>query len=201
MAVTSKAASSPVDVCSRALIMIGADPITSFDDGNNEALIASNMYEDIARASLVNTRWRFATNQVILNRLTEVPTGRYDAAYQLPSGWLMTHAVTVNDNPIEYQTYGDKLFNNASSSDELVLDFTYRAEEQYWPSYFTVAVEYELAVVFAVGLARDQQLAQLMSQQAIAAMTKARNLDGQQQTTRKLITNRFISNRRTYCKK
>lgn len=197
MAVTSKAASSPVDVCSRALIMIGADPITSFDDGNNEALIASNMYEDIARASLVNTRWRFATNQVILNRLTEVPTGRYDAAYQLPSGWLMTHAVTVNDNPIEYQTYGDKLFNNASSSDELVLDFTYRAEEQYWPSYFTVAVEYELAVVFAVGLARDQQLAQLMSQQAIAAMTKARNLDGQQQTTRKLITNRFISNRRT----
>ena len=197
MAVTSKAASSPVDVCSRALIMIGADPITSFDDGNNEALIASNMYEDIARASLVNTRWRFATNQVILNRLTEVPTGRYDAAYQLPSGLLMTHAVTVNDNPIEYQTYGDKLFNNASSSDELVLDFTYRAEEQYWPSYFTVAVEYELAVVFAVGLARDQQLAQLMSQQAIAAMTKARNLDGQQQTTRKLITNRFISNRRT----
>ena len=197
MAVTSKAASSPVDVCSRALIMIGADPITSFDDGNNEALIASNMYEDIARASLVNTRWRFATNQVILNRLTEVPTGRYDAAYQLPSGWLMTHAVTVNDNPIEYQTYGDKLFNNASSSDELVLDFTYRAEEQYWPSYFTVAVEYELAVVFAVGLARDQQLAQLMSQQAIAAMTKARNLDGQQQTPRKLITNRFISNRRT----
>ena len=162
MAVTSKAASSPVDVCSRALIMIGADPITSFDDGNNEALIASNMYEDIARASLVNTRWRFATNQVILNRLTEVPTGRYDAAYQLPSGWLMTHAVTVNDNPIEYQTYGDKLFNNASSSDELVLDFTYRAEEQYWPSYFTVAVEYELAVVFAVGLAIDQQLAQLM---------------------------------------
>ena len=197
MAVTSKAASSPVDVCSRALIMIGADPITSFDDGNNEALIASNMYEDIARASLVNKRWRFATNQVILNRLTEVPTGSYYAAYQLPSGWLMTHAVTVNDNPIEYQTYGDKLFNNASSSDELVLDFTYRAEEQYWPSYFTVAVEYELAVVFAVGLARDQQLAQLMSQQAIAAMTKARNLDGQQQTTRKLITNRFISNRRT----
>lgn len=197
MAVSSTAASSAVDVCSRALILIGAEPITSFDDGNNEALIASNMYEDIARASLVNTRWRFATNQVVLNRLSDAPTGRYDAAYQLPSGWLMTHAVTVNDNPIEYQTYGDKLYNNASSTDELVLDYTYRAEEQYWPSYFTVAVEYELAIVFAVGLARDQQLAQLMSQQAIQAMTKARNLDGQQQTTRKLITNRFISNRRT----
>lgn len=197
MAVSSTAASSPVDVCSRALILIGAEPITSFDDGNNEALIASNMYEDVARSSLVNTRWRFSTNQVVLNRLTAAPTGRFDAAYQLPSGWLMTHVVTVNDTPIEYQTYGDKLFCNEAANSELVLDYTYRADEQYWPSYFTVAVEYELASVFAVGLARDQSLAQLMTQQAAASMMKARNLDAQQQTTRKLTTNRFITNRRT----
>ena len=197
MAVSSTAASSPVDVCSRALILIGAEPITSFDDGNNEALIASNMYEDIARSSLVNTRWRFATNQAVLNRLSDAPTGRFDAAYQLPSGWLMTHTVTVNDTPIEYQTYGNKLFCNETSSAELVLDFTYRADEQNWPSYFTVAVEYELASVFAVGLARDQSLAQLMSQQASISMVKARNLDAQQQTTRKLTTTRFITNRRT----
>ena len=197
MAVSSTAASSPVDVCSRALILIGAEPITSFDDGNNEALIASNMYEDIARSSLVNTRWRFATNQAVLNRLSDAPTGRFDAAYQLPSGWLMTHTVTVNDTPIEYQTYGNKLFCNETSNAELVLDFTYRADEQNWPSYFTVAVEYELASVFAVGLARDQSLAQLMSQQASISMVKARNLDAQQQTTRKLTTTRFITNRRT----
>ena len=197
MAVSSTAASSPVDVCSRALILIGAEPITSFDDGNNEALIASNMYEDVARSSLVNTRWRFSTNQVVLNRLTAAPTGSFDAAYQLPSGWLMTHVVTVNDTPIEYQTYGDKLFCNEAASSELVLDFTYRADEQGWPSYFTIAVEYELASVFAVSLARDQSLAQLMTQQAATSMMRARNLDAQQQTTRKLSTSRFITNRRT----
>lgn len=197
MVVSSTPAQSPVDVCSRALILIGAEPITSFDDGNNEALIASNMYEDVARSSLLNTRWRFSTNQAILNRLSDAPTGRFDAAYQLPSGWLMTHVVTVNDTPIEYQTYGDKLFCNEASSSELVLDYTYRADEQGWPSYFTVAVEYELASVFAVSLARDQSLAQLMTQQAATSMMKARNLDAQQQTTRKLSTNRFITNRRT----
>lgn len=197
MAVSSTAASSPVDVCSRALILIGADPISSFDDGNNEALVSSNMYEDVARASLVNTRWRFATNQVVLNRLTDPPTGRFDAAYQLPTGWLMTHVVTVNDFPIDYQTYGNKLFCNEASNSTLVLDYTYRADEADWPSYFTLAVEYELASVFAVSLARDQSLATLMTQQAAASMMKARNLDSQQQTTRKLTTNRFITNRRT----
>ena len=176
---------------------MGAEPITSFDDGNNEALIASNMYEDVARSSLLNTRWRFSTNQAVLNRLSDAPTGRFDAAYQLPSGWLMTHVVTVNDTPIEYQTYGDKLFCNEAASSELVLDFTYRADEQGWPSYFTIAVEYELASVFAVSLARDQSLAQLMSQQAATSMMRARNLDAQQQTTRKLSTSRFITNRRT----
>lgn len=193
----STPADTDIDVCSRALILIGAEPITSFADGTNEALVASNMYEDIARSALVNTRWRFATNQAVLNRLTAPPTGRYDAAYQLPNGWLMTHVVTVNDTPIEYQTYGDKLFCDEPSTSELVLDYTYRAPEIDWPSYFTVAVEYELAAVFAGSLARDQQLVQLMQQQAARSMMKARNLDAQQQTTRKLTTTRFIANRRT----
>ena len=197
MAVISTTANSPIDICARALILIGADPITSFDEDTTEALVASNMYEDVARASLVNSRWRFATNQAVLNLLSAAPTGRYDRAYQLPTDLLMLHAVTVQDLPIEYQVYGDKIFADADSADILVADYTFRASEQNWPSYFTVAVEYELASVFAVGLARDQSLAQLMSQQASIAMVKARNLDAQQQTTRKLTTTRFITNRRT----
>lgn len=197
MAVTSTPANSAIDICSRALILIGAEPITSFDDNNNEALIASNVYEDIARSALVNSRWRFATNQMVLNRLTESPTGRYDAAYQLPTGWLMTHAVTVNDIPIEYQTYGSKIYCNESTTAEVVADYTYRAEEYDWPSYFTLAVQYELASVFAFSLARDAQLAKLMGDQAQLAMMKARGLDSQQQTTRKLNTSRFIAQRRS----
>ena len=197
MAVTSTHANSPIDICSRALILIGAEPITSFDDGNNEALIASNMYEDIARSALVNARWRFATNQSILNRLSDAPTGRYDAAYQLPSGWLMTHAVTVNDNPIMYQTYGNKLYCDEPNTAELILDYTYRAEETDWPSYFTIAVQYEMASVLASSLARDTGLAAAMQQQAQITMMKARSLDAQQQTTRKLNTSRFIAQRRS----
>ena len=197
MAVTSTSANSPIDICSRALILIGAEPITSFDDGNNEALIASNMYEDIARSALVNARWRFATNQAVLNRLSDSPTGRYDAAYQLPSTWLMTHAVTVNDTPIMYQTYGSKLYCDEPNTAELVLDYTYRADETDWPSYFTIAVQYEMASVFASSLARDVALSASMQQQAQVSMIKARSLDAQQQTTRKLNTSRFIAQRRS----
>lgn len=197
MAVTSTSANSAVDICARALILIGADPITSFDDGTTESLVSVNMYEDLARASLVNARWRFSTNQAVLNRLTAAPTGRYDYAYQQATGTLMVHAVTVNDLPIEYQIYGDKIYANTSASDVVIADYTYRANEEDWPSYFTIAVEYALATLFATSIARDANLASLMKQAANEAMAKARSLDAQQQTTRKLVTSRFITDRRS----
>lgn len=197
MAVTSTTANSPIDICNRALILIGAEPITSFDDGNTESLVAVNMYEDVARAALVNCRWRFATNQAILNRLTDTPTGRYNKAYQLPNDILMLHAVTVQDLPIEYQTYGNKVYSDTSDNDELVVDYTFRAGEETWPSYFTIAVVYSLAIVFATSIARNASLADIMTGQAQITMAKARNLDSQQQTTRKLVTSRFITERRS----
>lgn len=193
---TSTPANSPIDICSRALILVGAEPITSFNDDTSEALIAGNMYEDIARTNLTSTRWRFATNQAVLNRLSDAPTGRFDAAYQLPE-YIFLHAVTVRDLQIEYNVYGNKVFCDADVSDELIADFTYRANEVDWPSYFSVCVEYAMATVFATALIRDQSLSVLMDQQYTRLLAKARSIDSQQQTTRKLTTSRFITNRRS----
>ena len=197
MALTSTTADTALDICSRALILIGADPISSFDDGTTEATVAVNMYEDVAQSALVNTRWRFATNQKVLNQLTDAPTGRYDLAYQLPSDLLMLHAVTVNDNLIDYQMYGDKIFADTSTQDVVIADYSFRANEETWPSYFTLAVEFSLAIIFATSIARDANLASLMTARAEATMAKARTMDSQQQTTRKLVTSRFPTNRRS----
>ena len=193
---TSTVADSAIDMCSRACVLIGADTITSFSDGSTEALVATNMYEDIVRTALCNTRWRFATDQATLNLLSSAPTGRYDRAYQLPSGILMLHAITVNDHPIEYQMYGDKAYANTTDSDSLIADYTFRAGEDKFPSYFTLAVEYSLAVAFSTAIARDASMAQQMMAMAQQTMAKARSLDAQQQTTRKLSTSRFVTNRR-----
>ncbi len=195
MATQSTVASSGIDICSRALILIGANPITSFQDATTEANVAVNVYEDVARSALVNSRWRFATNQEQLSLLSSAPTGRYDVAHQLPTDLLMLHAVTVNDNLIEYAVYGDKVFSDSSTTDNLIADYSFRANEKTWPSYFTLAVEYSLAIIFATSIARDSSLATLMQNQAERSMAKARNLDSQQQTTRKLTSSRFITSR------
>ena len=191
----STAANSAIDIAARALTLIGANPISSFADASTEATIANNMYEDVARASLCATRWRFATNQAELNALTAPPTGRFDIAHQLPNNLLMLHALTVNDMLIQYSVYGDKVFSNTTANDVVVADYTFRASEVDWPSYFTLAVQFQLAAIFASSIARDDGLTQAMEQKAERLMAKARNLDSQQQTTRKLVTNRFRTER------
>ena len=196
MAVVSTKSDTAIDICNRGLIFIGAEPITSFDDGTTEARVAANVYEDVVQTSLTNARWRFATNQETLNRLTDAPTARFDLAYQQPNDTLIIHAITVNDNPIEYQIYGDMIYADTTTTDTVVADYTFRQTEEFFPSYFVMAVAYSLAQIFATSIARDGSLTQTMATLADRAMLKARSVDSQQQTTRKLITGRFVQNRR-----
>lgn len=190
-------ANTAIKVCSRASILMGGSPINSFTDGTAESDVCDAMYEDIAASSLTNCRWGFATDQAVLNRLLNVPAGRWDSAYQLPSGTLTVNTVTVNDYPINFDTYGSKIFCNTSESSQLVADYIFRATENNWPSYFTVAVEYAMAAVLAVSVARDASLAQMMDQKAAVFMAQARNRDSQRQTTKRLDTSRFIAQRRS----
>ena len=194
---SSTVANSAIDIASRALVLVGAEPITSFGSSSTEALVATNLYEDTVRATLSTARWRFATEQAVLNQLTDTPTGRFDIAHQLPSDLLVLHGVTVNDTLIEYTVYGDKVFSDSTSADVLIADFTFRADEANFPSYFSLALQYTLASMFATSIARDDRLMQMMETKANQLMAKARNIDAQQQTTRKLVTSRFISNRRS----
>lgn len=190
-------ANTPIKICSRASLLIGGDAIQSFDDGTAEASVSSAMYEDMARSALTNSRWRFATDQQVLARLSEEPTGRWEAAYQLPSELIMLNALTVNDMVIKYDLYGSKAFCNETSTSEVVADYVFRASESQWPPYFVTAVEYMMAGVLAVSVARDATLASLMEQKAEYQMRQARRLHSQQQTTRKLNTSRFIAERRS----
>lgn len=190
-------ANSDIDIASRGLILIGAEPITSFTATSTEATVANAIYEDILRTTMCSSRWRFSTNQSELNLLTNAPTGRYDVAHQLPADLLMLHAVTVSDKIIEYNIYGDKVFSNSASSDALIADYTFRALEPDFPSYFTLALEFSLGAAFALSIARDESLASILEKKAGDLLQQAKTLDSQQQTTRKLVTSRFITERRS----
>ncbi len=195
MAPTS--ASSSLDIANRALILVGANTISSFDEDSEEGRVSNSMYEDMIRTLLISSRWRFATKQATLNLLSDTPQGRYTRKYQLPSDYLMLHAITVNDLVIEYNVYEDEVYADTSEADVLIADYTFRTAEANFPSYFIMLAEYRLATILATALARDEQMASLFDVQTTRLAQQAKTLDSQQQTTRKLVTSRFITDRRS----
>lgn len=190
-------ATTPIDICARALVMIGAAPITSFEDGTTEATVASNLYEDTIRDLLSRYRWRFATGQTQLSRRTDAPDARWDAAYTLPSDLLVLHAVTVNDNPIAYDRYQDMVYCNTSADDVVVADYTFRADESLWVPGFITAAQLQLASIFAYAVAAQTDLSNLMEQRALRQLTIARSIDSQSQTTKRLNVQRYHQLRTT----
>jgi len=192
-----RVADSAIEVATNALYLIGADAITDFTANTVEANVANALYEDIVRTSFASFRWRFATTQSNLTRLTTAPKSKFDAAYHVPTSCITAISVTINDVAIKYDIYGNRIFCDATTTDTVVLDYVQRESESNWPSYFTTAIEFSLAASFAISIARDAQLAGLMEDKAAQLFMKARNIDSQQQTTRKLVTSRFIAERRS----
>ena len=187
-----------VTIASRALNLIGANQISSFTESSTEANVANNLYTTIIEGALTLTRWRFATGQQQLSRLTATPVSRWDSAYQMPTSppILLLHAVTVNSNPIEYDRYEDKVFCKAVEDDTVVADYLYRPEAQYWPPYFVKAVMYELASIFAASIAQKGDLASHFAVEAERAYTRAKWADSSSQTARSLRTSTLTSIRR-----
>ena len=62
---------SSIELCSSALVKLGANGISSFEDGTAESRVASSLYPLIRDALLCAHPWSFATAQARLARLSE----------------------------------------------------------------------------------------------------------------------------------
>tara|TARA_R100001198_G_scaffold9271_1_gene4030 strand:- start:437 stop:1027 length:591 start_codon:yes stop_codon:yes gene_type:complete len=193
-------ATTKVDICSTALVMIGANTITSFSDDSTEANVCNTVYEDILKSALTRHRWRFATEQKQLSLLTAEPTGRYAYAYQLPTQpeLLQLITLTVNDIVIPYERYGDKVFlDNYGSTSTVICDYIYRADEGEFPPHFILALEYTLASLFAGSIARDSGMIKQFADMAERQYLIAKNVDSAERTTKQLDQSRFINLRQS----
>jgi hypothetical protein len=193
-------ATTKIDICARALVMIGASPITSFADGTTESTVASNLYEDTIKNMLSSYRWRFASKQAQLSRLTDAPDHKWDSAYQLPSELVGLHGVFVNDMPIKFERYGDMVYNDAVSTDKVYVDYTFydtslSNPEIFFPAYFIFTAELTLASIFAFSVAQNTGLSELLETKANRQLAIAKNIDAQQRTSSRLRVTRFNNTR------
>jgi hypothetical protein len=182
---------SKFDICNQALVLVGANTITSFSQNTTESIVANQLYETTLEDLLTKCRWRFASKQVQLSKNTTNPDARYESSYALPSDALILHTVTVSDDVINYDRYGQNIFTNTSTSDTVIADYTFQPSESIFPPYFAKVLVFELASLFAGAIARNDQLANLYAQRAVAQLQQAKSIDSQAQTTRRANVDRF----------
>ena len=183
---------SKIDICNQGLVLIGANTIASFTDNTVESKVSNQLYETTLRAMLTKARWRFASKQAQLTKLATDPLDKWDSAYQIPNDVILIHTVTVSDNVILYDRYGEELFTNTSTNDIVVCHYTYQPHEKEFPDYFTQSLVFELASLFAGAIARNDQLSVLYQQTCTTTIIVARSTESQTQTTRKLNTTLLI---------
>lgn len=182
---------SKFDICNQALVLVGANTITSFSQNTTESIVANQLYETTVEDLLTKCRWRFASKQVQLSKNTTNPDARYESSYALPSDALILHTVTVSDDIIKYDRYGQNIFTNTTTSDTVIADYTFQPSESIFPPYFVKVLVFELASLFAGAIARNDQLANLYTQRSIAQLQQAKSIDSQAQTTRRANVDRF----------
>jgi hypothetical protein len=100
---------SAVSICSNALLLLGDNPIDSFDVDNARTRLVSNLYASKRDRVLRAHPWNCATKRVILSPDVAAPV--FGMAYQfaLPDDWLRTVSVGDDGVPEEYLIEGRKL--------------------------------------------------------------------------------------------
>ena len=184
---------SALSICSDALLLLGAKPISSFTEGTDEASTCDSLYPNIRDQALSIYPWSFAFKKVQLARLTSTPTNEYKYEYQLPSDRLSApravyNSASVGANVItSYKIMGSKLLTN----EELIyVDYLYSVTEAEMPVWFVQLLKYIMAWHLSVPITDQVDKAQYWQSVAIGSpgengrggyMRTAMNIDGQNQ--------------------
>lgn len=174
-----------LSICASALLMIGADEISSFEEGSREAKLCANLYDVTLEELLQLYPWRFAVTQKKLGKLTEKPLFGFSHAYQLPANMLRLLGA---DTPQNHRIFEDCLYTNA---EPMSITYIQRPPESRLPAYFTRVMELKMAEILALALQEDATKSRMMAEKAHAQTLRARGIDAQQQTTPILADSNF----------
>lgn len=170
-----------LEICARALIRIGAAPITSFTDGSAEADMATLLYDQVRTALLSAYPWSFAMRQATLVRNPTAPIADYLYAYDLPGDCLRVWSAGSpgSGSGLRYRLLGGKLHTNAES---VVLTYIGNTAEADVPPFFNAVLIAKLAAEFCIPLTESTSRAESLSRLAEQELQRAKLYDAQQDT-------------------
>jgi hypothetical protein len=172
---------SQIDLCSRALLKIGASSISSFEDGTLEAEVAAALYPTVRDALLASHPWNFAMAYASLAPLAETPVAEFTTAFLLPSDCLRVISAGSGSRArgLSYRIIGNQLHTDAS---DIVLCYIGRPTESQFPAFFDQALIAHLAAEFCIPLTDSTSRWEALRRAAEHDLQRARLIDAQEET-------------------
>jgi hypothetical protein len=137
-----------ITICSDALVLLGAAPISSFNDGTDEANTCDRLYPDVRDSTLQSHPWAFSFKKVQLAKTVDTPVNEWKYEYQLPSDRIGPPRAAFNSTEVgarpfqKWEIYGDKLLTNEET---IVIDYQYSVSESVMPIWFVQLLKYQMA--------------------------------------------------------
>lgn len=145
------------DIINNALTRVGAAPVTSIDDGTNNARVVSRVYEEALRSILSECKWNFATKRALLSSSADTLSW-YDTGetyvYTKPSDMIRIFEPSDPD-----AAWREELNYIVSDTSGLGLRYVYYNDTpSTYPSYFIEAFIDKLCSDIAFAIVNSNSL-------------------------------------------
>lgn len=180
-----------LSICQSGMTRIGALPITSFNDGTAEALVADHSYHLVKRAVLTMYPWRCAMETRQLAELATPPHPPWLHAWQKPADALKVWNVRDKTGgcSLTFDQQGTKLLTTEAGP--LIVDYTFDVGEAYLEPHIVELLALRMASVFATGVADRTSMAQELRDEMDFFFRFAKAADSQGRTPNTIELGRY----------
>lgn len=173
-------ATSEVEICNDALILLGADRISSLTEDTKEAILCNEQYAKMRDQLLISHPWNFSISRTEMAADAALPSGYsddiWDYAYSLGADVL--RVLGVDDEEADWKIEGRKLFANYTPVKikyiKKVTDVT------LFSKYFEEALAWKIAARIGYSLTQNSTLMEGILKQAEEHLRNSRSYDAQE---------------------
>jgi len=175
---------SKVDLANEALLLLGANTITSFSDNDPNAVLVNRFYEGEKDALLRSHRWNCAVTTANLASLVDTPIIDWEFKFNLPTDPYCLRVLDVRtvtgDIKLDFEIQGRELL-----TEESTVDITYIkriSDASQFDSLLYQALVFRMAWKLSFPITRSSGVMQQMAQLYDAVVRDARTIDSQEGT-------------------
>lgn len=176
-----------ISICSAALLELGKDGISSFDEPNDRAKLCKNIYA-IEKDSLLREHpWNCSSDRALLAPLLAKPAFGFSAQFALPSDFLRLKSVGDHDigSPacMKFKIERKKIL---ASGTILPIEYVFRSNESDWDSKVIELMISRMIWKLSYSLTQSTSLRDSLADEYKKMAQVARSIDSQENPSEEL---------------